>query len=138
MLAMVGELARAGIGILLCTHLLPDVQEVCERVVVIAAGRVVREGTVAELTQALGRTWKVGVVGDAPRLVEALGARGLEPHFDALSGDLRVTLPEGASPRLVLEAADASGVGLRQLEPGTRSLEEVFLESIGDAAHADS
>ena len=54
-LALLREVNRAGIAILLSTHLLPDVQEVCDDVVVIGHGRALRSGSVSEMTRDLAR-----------------------------------------------------------------------------------
>ena len=138
MLDLIQELSRAGISIILSTHLLPDVQEVCERLVVVSAGRVTREGTVAELTRGMERQYKVQFVGDGARFLEALEERGVRTSYDPTSGDLRVVVPEGSGTGPVLEAAAGTGIGLKHLTPGMRSLEEVFLESVKGGSDGDS
>src|SRR5262245_5045924 len=51
MLALIQDIsARRGLSLVLCSHLLPDVERVCERVIVFNQGRVAAEGSVAELT----------------------------------------------------------------------------------------
>ncbi|NRA95238.1 MAG: ABC transporter ATP-binding protein [Planctomycetes bacterium] len=138
MLDLIQELSRAGISIVLSTHLLPDVQEVCQRLVVVSSGKVTREGTVAELTRGMERQYKVQFVGDGPSFLAALEERGVQTSYDPTSGDLRVVVPEGSGTAPVLEAAADTGTGLKHLTPGMRSLEEVFLESVEGDAHGDS
>ena len=58
LLELIGEVARKrNLTILLSSHLLPDVQHVCERVIVIDDGKVVREGTIRELTAPLDQQY---------------------------------------------------------------------------------
>jgi ABC-2 type transport system ATP-binding protein len=130
MLELIHELHRSNISIILSTHLLPDVQEVCQRVVVVNQGRVVREGTVTELTRGLDRQVKVGFLGDGPAFLQALADRGAVCTLDPTKGDLHVLLPETGGTRCVIEAAAATGTGIKQLTPGVRSLEDVFMESV--------
>lgn len=138
MLDLVTELASSGTSILLSTHLLPDVQEVCENVVVIGAGNVRRTGTVKELTRGLANIYSVRFQGDSEAFLEALEARGLEARYDRTRGSLSVSVPEGAGTEPILAAALASDVGLKHLTPGARSLEDVFLESLEETNVAHS
>lgn len=138
MLDLIKELFRSGISIILSTHLLPDVQEVCSRVVVVSSGKVTREGTVTDLTRGMERQYRVQFIGDSAGFLGALDERGVETSYDPTSGDLRVVVPDGSGTRPVLEAAAATGTGLKHLTPGMRSLEEVFLESVEGDGHGDS
>lgn len=136
MLDLVHELTRAGVGILLCTHLLPDVQEVCERVVVASAGRVTREGSVQDLTRGLERSYRVEVSGDPVRFLEFIRERGAVAEQEPGRPGIDIRLPEGETQRLLIEAAIRGDCGLKRLLPGRRTLEEVFMESIEDRTHA--
>ncbi|HYC79314.1 MAG TPA: ABC transporter ATP-binding protein [Planctomycetota bacterium] len=130
-LDLIVEVARSGISVVLSTHLLPDVQETCEHVVVVGRGRVVRQGTVAELTRGVERERSARFAGDPGPFLEALTRRGVACRYDASTGDLRLTLPEGAESRAVFEAAVEARCGLKRLLPARGTLEEVFLESLG-------
>ncbi len=138
MLDLIQELSRSGISVILSTHLLPDVQEVCRRVLVVNDGAVKREGTVEELTRGADRQFKVEFMGESDLFLAALNDRGAETHYDALSGQLRVTVPEGVGTQPIIEAAAASRAGVKHLTKVTRSLEEVFLESVNEAPDGDS
>jgi ABC-2 type transport system ATP-binding protein len=129
-LGLVEEVLRTGVSVLLSTHLLPDVQAVCSDVVVIGNGRALKTGTVAELTRGVERGRIVRFSGDARPFLEALTRLGAETAFDALGGDLTVTLPEGGDNRLIFTAARDAGVGVKHLQPASRSLEQVFFETV--------
>ena len=76
MLALVGRLGSFGISVLMATHLLDDVQQVCDHVVMIDAGRLVISGATESLLQRTGRvTVDVGPHGD--ELVSGLFAAQL-------------------------------------------------------------
>ncbi len=138
MLRLIVELRRVGISMLVSTHLLPDVQEVCDGVAIMAKGRVLRTGSVASLTANIDRNWKLQIVGDLGPFLAALGARGVKVAHDETQGSLTAQLPEHAEPRLFIEAAASAGVGLKEMRLGTRTLEEAFFEVIGEAPHAHS
>jgi ABC-2 type transport system ATP-binding protein len=141
-LALLKEVAAAGIAVLLSTHLLPDVQEVCEDLVVIGAGRVLRAGGVAALKSDLRDARQVRVQGDTAAFTATLERldRRVRVAVNGETAELRVVLPDGADNGLILAAAARAGVGIRKLVPASRTLETVFLESLreeGDA-RADS
>jgi ABC-2 type transport system ATP-binding protein len=136
-LALLREVNRSGIALLLSTHLLPDVQAVCADVVVIGHGRSLRSGSVADLTRDLAAARIVRTSGPAAPLVAALSDRGFPVSVDDASGDLRVILPDGQTNEAIFSAAASAEVGILRLEPASRSLETVFLESL-EAPRADS
>ena len=136
MLDLVHELGRSGVNILLSTHLLPDLQEVCKEVVVMNLGRVVRQGLVEELTRGAESTWRVRILGDDSAFRAGLEARSVAHAPDPLGRDLVVTLSVGLDTSLLMEVAAATGSGIQYLAPGVRSLEEVFLESIAEGDDA--
>lgn len=114
-LGLVRDLARErGATVLLSTHLLTEVEEVCTRVLILNRGRVVAEGTVAEVVQraAAPRSARVRVeanVVDRAQVVLS-GAPGVElvELADGLPGALRATLNASAG-------AEAMNGGLRAL-----------------------
>jgi ABC-2 type transport system ATP-binding protein len=136
-LELLREVNETGIALLLSTHLLPDVQEVCKDVVVIGKGRALRAGSVADLTKDLEGARIVRVMGDAAPLLAELACRGVAATADEGTGDLRVILADGQDNRVIFAAAAVSGTGLRGLVPASRTLETVFLESL-EAPRADS
>ena len=71
-------LAGRGVGILLCTHLLDDVDRLCHRIGVIVEGRTVAEGTIAELVRTTGHSARFRV-----RLAGVLEGRTIIEKFEA-------------------------------------------------------
>jgi ABC-2 type transport system ATP-binding protein len=115
------ELADEGRTVLVSSHLLSEVQQSVERVVIIARGRIVYEGTL----EALGGS--DGTIVDAPdraALERALSAHRLTLTEDGLSVDAVAPAEIG---RLALEA----GVPLSLLKSARAGLEDIFLELTG-------
>jgi ABC-2 type transport system ATP-binding protein len=150
MLGRLTTLARDhGKTILVSTHVLPDVQSICDSVIVLAGGRVRLAGTIQELTHPPVPEERLEVAGAVDQLVGRLTARGI-PARRSLGpeggirreGDDSGTILLQASDPLALQAvwqeAEALGVRVRALEPARRPLEEVFLETLKAAAVADA
>jgi len=135
MLELVAGLpARRGCAIVLSTHLLPDVDRVCDHAVVMHGGRVKFAGPVAELRgTSTGIELTVEVKADAAKLADALGARGATCRvISAL--ELVVALPAGASRSLVFAVAGGAGVQVRALDVRRDSIEAAFLRIVGAAS----
>jgi ABC-2 type transport system ATP-binding protein len=101
------ELRRRGISVLLNSHLLSEIELVCDRVVILLAGEVVTAGTPAELA--------------SPRGVELDTERGTEVHPDAGREDVPRLVEQ-----LVRDGRKVYGVRVR-----TSTLEEVYVEAVG-------
>jgi len=124
---------RKGMSLLFSSHLLPDVEAVCEHVMVLGGGKLLASGRIEDLKKTIGRQFEVRVKNDSARFSKQLAAVGLAVHHkDDL---LLVDFPEGRETSILWEAAKASGEQIRLLRPRQSSLEEVFLDAIsGDGA----
>lgn len=132
MASLLAEVARErGATVLLSTHVLRDVEKLCEEVLILREGHTVASGAIAALGHAEAGLARVGVEGDAERFREALRAAGLEARRGE-RGDFLVRLPldpqgEGErATRPVFAAARRSGCLVRRLRPLRRTLEDVF------------
>ena len=124
---LIRDLARDdGITIFLSSHLLAEVQQVCDRVAVIHKGRLVAQGPVAELLRGDG---EVCVRCDEPERA-AVAARAVAGEATVTADGLRVALAEEAVPELVA-ALVAAGVRVREVVRERRTLEEFFLGVTG-------
>ena len=125
---------RHGKNVVLCSHLLRDVERTCGHVVLLAQGRVARSGTMAEIRG--GRKDWYGVTGRGPAepMEEALRAAGCSVTRG--SGLLLVGVPEGAGTGPVFRAAADLPWDLRSVKPEEVSLEDVFVEAVADRGGA--
>ncbi len=124
MRSFVRGLGRGGRTVLLSSHLMNEVEQVCDRVGVIAGGRLVAEGTVDELR---GREFLLLRAAPLERAAALLAsARGVE-DVERIDGRLRVAA--GAVPAYELNRAlVAAGIRVTELRPERTSLEDVFFE----------
>ena len=130
MLALVARLGTFGISVLMATHLLDDVQQVCDHVVMIDGGRLVVSGATDSL---LERTGIVTVdVGDRfDELVRGLEAAGLSAT--ALEHLVDVTIEEPGHLDVVRDVVADLGLPLFTLSNRSTSLDEVLLRHAGTA-----
>jgi ABC-2 type transport system ATP-binding protein len=125
------DLSRAkGMNLLVSSHLLPDVEAVCEYVVVLGKGRVLAQGRIAELKQAHDRQFELRVRGDQRRFADLLGSRGV--RVEPVNDHLLVDLPPGATVAALWEAAETADEQIRALRPRRSTLEEVFLKALAE------
>ena len=127
------ELKAEGRTIFLNSHLLSDVEKVCDGVALIDAGQVLYQGSLDDAIYGGVRQYRVQIGSAAPGVLEALkedwpslvvqwGPRG--------SGDVRVHLLREELPKLT-EALVSRGVAVYEVEPDHSSLEEWFLNRLG-------
>jgi ABC-2 type transport system ATP-binding protein len=124
---ILGELQRAGATIMFSTHIMADVEEMCERIVLIAEGRLLLFGEVGKIRRERG----VKSVH-----VQAAGIP------DELKGDQVKTLPDdtveyrigdGLTPEQVFQAYAASGISVYRFERVLPSLNDIFIEEVSRA-----
>jgi len=127
MRALIGDIRREGRTVLLSSHLLNEVELTCDRVGVIAKGKLVAEGTVDELrARSGGRTLLIRAtpLEQAQRLLESLPISGQVRVVDgALVLSVDPSQAASINRRLV-----ADGVDVSELRVSEQSLEAVFLE----------
>ncbi|HCV00940.1 MAG TPA: ABC transporter, partial [Dehalococcoidia bacterium] len=112
-----------GIAVLMSSHLLGEIERVCDWLMVIDEGKLKKSGAVAEFTQTLGAL-EVEVEGDAATLVKALRERG----FDARGGGTLayVALQEAEPYDAIRDCLVEMEMGLVRLEQRRQSLEDIF------------
>jgi ABC-2 type transport system ATP-binding protein len=115
-----------GKSFLLSTHLLGDVERVCETVVILHHGRVLLHGAVDRLRTRRQDRYRLHIQGDATAFTSELRLEGAELLDDNGRGELRVVVPPGWSPRAFFALAENHGVLLRGLAPDDEDLEELF------------
>ncbi len=128
-LQVIQDLARRhGKNIVLCSHLLRDVEATCGHVVVLYAGRVVRRGTMEEVRGGRKDFFRAEGRGATAAFEEALGAAGCTVLPG--SGHLVVGVKEGAGTEPIFRAAVASAFDLRLVAPEETTLEDAFVEAV--------
>jgi ABC-2 type transport system ATP-binding protein len=136
MLALIRRVgSEFGIHVVISSHLLEEVERICDAAVILREGRVVASGPLSELV-GQGRGLLLEVDGRSEVVADRLRARGLLVEVDG--SRLTISHPEDEDPALphaALDVHDAArdavveaGVGIRRLTDRTVRLEDVFLE----------
>jgi ABC-2 type transport system ATP-binding protein len=121
---LIRRLAEEGITVLLSSHQLPEVEELCDRVAIVQSGRVVYEGALADLRRQGGAGYRLRT-GDDARALELVRAQaGIE---DAVVGEHGLTFQaqEADVGKLSLALGQA-GIGILALTPELATLEDLF------------
>lgn len=131
MLELIRDVAyRKGIHVILSTHILPDVESVCERVILLHRGRLVASDDLRTLTAPEKNAYEIRVKGDGEAFAVALRKYGgsIEPRED---GTARVSFANGkTNTEPILRAAVEAGVQLRHLSRARNRLEDLFAKLI--------
>jgi ABC-2 type transport system ATP-binding protein len=125
---LIASLRTTGTTVFLCSHILSDVEVLCDRAAVLRKGRLAHIGRLEELRGAGGERPMEVVVSapDAARLEAALAGLG-GVRLTATPGGARVEVPTEAEVDEVLRAARASGARLVAVQPVGNPLEELFV-----------
>lgn len=115
-----------GISIIMASHLLSEIERVCEHLVVIDAGKLVQSDSIASFTRQTA-VLLVEVDGDAAPVGERIRGAGFSVTVDRR--ELRVPITDDRVYDLIRDATIEAGVGLVRLEQDRRQLEDLFRES---------
>jgi ABC-2 type transport system ATP-binding protein len=126
-LDLIGELKRGGTTVLLSSHLLDQVQRICDRVALFQNGRIVMMGTVAELAvQMLGAGFVVEVEAEGSGIARRLSTIPGVTKVETLAADrYRMTAERDVRPEAAA-AVVAAGGALRRLSVDEPSLEAIY------------
>ncbi len=132
MLALVRDLAHEKqINLILSSHLLPDVEFTCDRVVVLDKGAVVAQGPIDTLKGSRRQVFELRIKGDRAAFAGVLAASGFECH-QADEDVMRVFVPDGQGAQALFAAAARESVQVRHLKPSIPTLEDVFAKAVGE------
>ena len=130
MLALVARLGTFGISVLLATHLLDDVQQVCDHVVMLDSGRLVVSGATGSLLERSG-VLTLDVGADHAALIERLNARGLPTREGEGAVDVEVASDEDLD--VVRDIVADLGLPLHRMTTRLTSLDQVFISRAAQA-----
>jgi ABC-2 type transport system ATP-binding protein len=139
MRTLIRRLADEGITVLLSSHQLPEVQELCDRVAIVDLGRVVYEGALADLRRQGGAGDRLRTTDDTRALAIAREQPGIE--FASVGEHGVAFQAEEARVGALSLALAQGGVGILALTPELATLEDLFFrltegDGDGDSAHA--
>ena len=132
----VDELRRGGATVLLTTQYLEEADRLAQRIGVVDHGRIVAEGTAAELKSTVGRDVLVVRVADPAGSGEAAGvlaglSAGDEPLVDTAAGEIRLPVADPALSAEAVRRLDEHHLAIAAIELQQPSLDDVFLTLTG-------
>jgi ABC-2 type transport system ATP-binding protein len=128
-LELIGAL-RGRRTVMLSSHVLAEVDSVCSRVAIIKEGRIVAQGTSAELEQQAGRRGEVAIEvdGDPATLGAALEDKRVSARPSKDGRAWVAQLDEDGDVSDLLASLVQAGLPVRRFEPLTRSLQQIYLD----------
>jgi len=121
-----------GVNVLVSSHLLPDIERVCDEVVVVVTGQLRASGAIKDLKQLEGHPIDLELREASPAFMEGLTAANFELLNINSTTDIRIKGP-GTTEQVaakVFAIAKENGAQIRGLQVAQRSLEEAFLEAV--------
>ena len=127
---LIRRLADGGMTVLLSSHLMPEVEELCNRVAIVRAGAIVYEGAIADLKREAGSTYRLRTTDDE-RALRVCEAQPGVSDARLQDGAVVFSANEEAVAELSLALIEA-GALIRSLVPQTATLEELFFKLTED------
>jgi ABC-2 type transport system ATP-binding protein len=128
---MIRGFVDEGRTVLLSSHLLDEVEKICDHVAIVDRGRVIMHGSLADLRAADDHTIVVGT-NDDPAAIARLAVDGAVARFEPTPDGIRITLRNGTDPAVAAAEINRtfveSGIGVHRLEPVAATLEQRFLD----------
>lgn len=124
-----------GKAVILCTHILRDVQTTCDDVVIVFRGQVKLHDSIERLSMPSSPTTYVQFLGDSARFAENLGRAGVRV-IDSNAELLQLEGIESNLIDLIWRVARDSNVVIHGVSPARNSLEEVFINTVREDEHA--
>jgi ABC-2 type transport system ATP-binding protein len=132
---LIRRLADQGITVVLSSHLLAEVEELCNRVAIVRSGRIVYEGAISDLKRGAGAGYRLSTVDDDRALAVCRAQRGIE-DVRLVHGRIGFVAESDAAVTELSQALVEAGALIRVLSPESVTLEDLFfsLTEDGDGA----
>jgi ABC-2 type transport system ATP-binding protein len=121
---LIRELGREH-GVILSTHILPEVESICNRVLILNRGQIVFSDRISNIDNSAPSTLLIQLER-APELNRVQEIDGVAVASMGTKGYIRLELSDAASPSAIAEQITAKGWGLTELRPEQNSLEQIF------------
>lgn len=127
--------SQAGKSVLISTHILPDVQQICDHVLILSNGTVKLSDSLAKLNRPSAPTMTIKVLGDHENLKSRLERSGFNTRAE--DGSLVVESEnQAALSKQIWKAAEDTGTIVQSLTPAQNSLEEIFVQTVRESGDA--
>ena len=127
--ALILRLRDSGCTVFFSSHVLSDAEALCNRVAILARGRLVTSGRLTDMLALRAGGWELVVAGASDALIASLGSR-VRRAVRISEGRYTLDLPLDPPPEQLLAELTATGAHLASLNPIRETLEDVFVESV--------
>jgi ABC-2 type transport system ATP-binding protein len=124
-------------SILLSTHILHDVQQVCKQVIILVRGEVRLADSLANLQRPTQSGIRLSVIRDGIRFAESLKRAGLQAHCES-DQQLRIHGITSETAQLVWTTSKHEGIFIQRMDEARNSLESSFMEIVSEKKNAHS
>jgi ABC-2 type transport system ATP-binding protein len=129
---LIRRLADGGMTVLLSSHLMPEVEELCNRVAIVRSGAIVYEGAIADLKREAGATYRLRTTDDERALAVCRAQRGITEPRVADDGSVAFGAADEEAVAELSVALVEAGALIRSLVPQTATLEDLFFSLTED------
>jgi ABC-2 type transport system ATP-binding protein len=131
MLQLVQEIRETGrIHLVISSHLLPDIEQCCDEVVILRAGEVISHCDLAAERSANRKFLQLEVAGEMEPFLDAACRLGCDAAVDAKAQRIKMVMPEHIDIRHVYELADLHGIEIRRMDFKRDSLQDIFMKAM--------
>ena len=129
MMNLLGGISRAGVAMVVSSHVLRDIENLCKDVLMLDRGKLLYSGSMESLKKQDEGRFLVRTRGSFEGFAKALEKRQVKVEPTRRGAQLE--LPQGGATSLVWDAARESGCQIREFKPASDSLEKAFLRLLG-------
>lgn len=130
-LELIKDLAdNQGIQVLLSSHILADIEMICEKVVILHRGKVAAQGNIKDLKRMDYRLYELRIKGEKHNYLNELAKLGCQVEMTE-DGLIKLYLPADIEPREIFKRAYQAGVQIRHFRQSQSSLEDFFAQVVG-------
>jgi ABC-2 type transport system ATP-binding protein len=131
MLRLVQEIRETGkIHLIISSHLLPDIEECCDEVVILRNGEIISHCNLAGAQSSNRKFLQLEASGDLEPFLQAACRLGCDAAIDAKAQRIKVVMPEHVDIRHVYELADEHGIEIRRMDFKRDSLQDIFMKAM--------
>ncbi len=132
---VIRDLAHEGSTIIFSTHVMSHAERICDRILLIAKGQKIFDGTIPEAQRTIPNRVRVDTDAEQALLSELPGVLSVSPTIEEnRAGAWDLNLIDGADPQELLQACFDRGLSLRGFDHKEPTLHDVFVHMVGDEA----
>ena len=128
---------QCGKSVLISTHILPDVQAICDEVVILSQGKIRLNESLSKLSQTKSPSFSLRILGNEETFLKNMKQNGF-PNLPNSEGDLVFESNDPRLAEIIWNTARESETKIHSMIPARNSLEEIFMATVKEATHANS